>query len=85
MPLTPRLMSAAGPVGHQLAKVIQNRLTDHGEILPNALKKANDRAWESVALALAEEGLFDRFEPLDAPAMLRAYFDRLFPRDGRPQ
>jgi hypothetical protein len=28
--------------------------------------------------------LFDRFEPLDARAMIRAYFDRLFGWDGRP-
>jgi hypothetical protein len=31
------------------------------------------------------QGLFDRFEPLDARAMIRAYFDRLFADDWRPR
>jgi hypothetical protein len=29
-------------------------------------------------MAVVWQGLFDRFEPLDTRALIRAYFDRLF-------
>ena len=36
------------------------------------------------SLPSSGSGLFDRFEPLDVRAMMRAYFDRLFLQTGRP-
>jgi hypothetical protein len=39
----------------------------------------------ATVMAVVWQGLFDRFEPLDARAMIRAYFDRLFAGDGRPK
>jgi hypothetical protein len=33
-------------------------------------------------IAIVWSGLFDRFEPLDVRAMMRAYFDNLFGAGG---
>jgi formylglycine-generating enzyme required for sulfatase activity len=41
-----------------------NRFTDHSQILPKALGRANDRAWQAVGLALAGDGLVDKVKDL---------------------
>lgn len=46
----------------QIVGVIRKIFTDHSKALPNALARANDRAWQAVGLALAGAGLFDRIK-----------------------
>jgi AcrR family transcriptional regulator len=60
------------------------RAFERGEIADETLIRFPQLLGAATVVAVVWQGLFDRFEPLDAPAMLRAYFDRLFPRDGRP-
>jgi AcrR family transcriptional regulator len=71
----------------RLLGVVRARLVralERGEIADDTLIRFPQLLGAATIMAVVWEGLFDRFEPLDAPAMLRAYFDRLFPRDGRP-
>jgi AcrR family transcriptional regulator len=60
------------------------RALERGEIADDTLIRFPQLLGAATVIAIVWQGLFDRFEPLDAPAMLRAYFDRIFPRDGRP-
>ena len=60
------------------------RALDRGEIADDTLIRFPQLLGAATIMAIVWQGLFDRFEPLDAPALLRAYFDRLFPRDGGP-
>jgi AcrR family transcriptional regulator len=60
------------------------RAHERGEIADDTLIRFPQLLGAATVVAVVWQGLFDRFEPLDAPAMLRAYFDRLFPRDRRP-
>jgi AcrR family transcriptional regulator len=60
------------------------RALERGEISDDTLVRFPQLLGAATVLAIVWQSLFDRFEPLDAPAMLRAYFDRLFPRDGGP-
>ena len=39
--------------------VVQRRFTDHSRALPAALARANDHAWQALAVALTGEGWFD--------------------------
>jgi formylglycine-generating enzyme required for sulfatase activity len=48
---------AAGAAGKVIA-LVRQRLIDHSETLPAALARANDRAWQAVAVALAGRGFF---------------------------
>jgi AcrR family transcriptional regulator len=49
-----------------------------GEIADNTLAKFPQLVIAPAIVAVVWEGLFDRFEPLDAEALLRAHFDLLF-------
>jgi AcrR family transcriptional regulator len=60
------------------------RALERGEIADDTLIRFPQLLGAATVMAVVWQGLFDRFEPLDAPALLRAYFDRLFARDGRP-
>lgn len=60
------------------------RALDRGEIKNDTLIRFPQLLGAATVVAVVWQGLFDRFEPLDARAMITAYFDRLFPRDGRP-
>jgi AcrR family transcriptional regulator len=60
------------------------RALERGEIADDTLVRFPQLLGAATIVAIVWQGLFDRFEPLDAPAMLRAYFERIFPRDGRP-
>ena len=63
-----------------------------GRLRPRARARRNQERHAGALSAIAGRrpaswpssgrGLFDRFEPLDVPALLRAYFDRLFARAG---
>jgi hypothetical protein len=48
----------AGPVIH----LVQHHLTDHSQALPKALAKANDRAWQTLSIALAGDGFLDKIK-----------------------
>ena len=60
------------------------RARERGEIADDALIRFPQLLGAATIMAVVWQGLFDRFEPLDARAMIRAYFDRLFACDGWP-
>ncbi len=61
------------------------RALEQGEIADDSLIRFPQLLGAATVTAVVWEGLFDRFEPFDARAMVRAYFDRLFAGDGRPR
>src|SRR5215472_9736936 len=70
-----------------LLKAVRARLQrarERGEIADDALIRFPQLLGAATIMAVVWQGLFDRFEPLDARAMIRAYFDRLFAWDRRP-
>ena len=38
-----------------IIQLVEKHFTDHSQTLPKALAKANDRAWQAVGIALAEQ------------------------------
>ena len=60
------------------------RAHERGEIADDTLARFPQLLGAATVMAVIWQGLFDRFEPLDAQGLLRAYFDRLFARDERP-
>ena len=72
-----------GPILKAVRARLQRAL-EHGEIADDALVRFPQLLGAATVMAVVWQGLFDRFEPLDARAMIRAYFDRLFGWDGRP-
>ena len=71
-----------------ILKVVRARLLralEHGEIADDALIRFPQLLGAATVMAVVWQGLFDPVEPLDARAMIRAYFDRLFAGDGRPK
>jgi AcrR family transcriptional regulator len=61
------------------------RAFENGEIADDSLVRFPQLLGAATVMAVVWQGLFDRFEPLDARAMIRAYFDRLFAGDWRPR
>src|SRR5262245_22868696 len=72
-----------GPI-LKAARARLQRALEHGEIADDALVRFPQLLGAATVMAVVWQGLFDRFEPLDARAMIRAYFDRLFAWDRRP-
>ncbi len=71
----------------RLLKALRARLMralERGEIADDTLIRFPQLLGAVSVIAIVWHGLFDRFEPLDVRAMMRAYFDRLFPQRGRP-
>ncbi len=65
----------------RLLKAVRARLTralERGEIADDALIRFPQLLGAPGVIAVVWSGLFDRFEPLDVRAMMRAYFDHLF-------
>ena len=54
------------------------RAVERGEIAGDELVRFPQLLGAPGIVAIVWSGLFDRFEPLDVRAMMRAYFDRLF-------
>ncbi len=50
----------------QVVGVIEQRFCDHSRTLPKALENAHNRAWQSLGVALAGDGLLDRVKILFA-------------------
>jgi AcrR family transcriptional regulator len=64
-----------------ILKAVRARLTravERGEITGDELVRFPQLLGAPGIVAIVWSGLFDRFEPLDVRAMMRAYFDRLF-------
>ena len=68
--------AATDPAGQILA-VVRNYWTDHGQALPDALARANDRAWQAVGLALAGDGLWDRVKDVFRDGDLKGVRDQI--------
>ncbi len=65
----------------RILKAVRARLAravERGEIAGDELVRFPQLLGAPGIVAIVWSGLFDRFEPLDVRAMLRAYFDRLF-------
>ena len=60
------------------------RAVEKGEIAGDDLVRFPQLLGAPVVVAVVWSGLFDRFEPLDVRAMMRAYFDRLLGRRRPP-
>jgi AcrR family transcriptional regulator len=60
------------------------RAFERGEIADDALIRFPQLIGAAFVTTIVWHGLFDRFEPLDVPAMMRAYFDRILPGARRP-
>jgi hypothetical protein len=61
--------------------VLRARLTlavERGELPHDALARFPQLLVAPAVMAIVWSGLFERFEPLDVRAMMRAYFDNLF-------
>jgi hypothetical protein len=51
-----------------ILEAVEQRFTDHGRALPRALTRANDCAWQALAVALAGNDLLDRVKVFFAAA-----------------
>jgi AcrR family transcriptional regulator len=70
-----------------ILKAVRTRLAravERGEIDGDELVRFPQLLGAPGIVAIVWSGLFDRFEPLDVRAMLRAYFDRLFGTRRQP-
>jgi AcrR family transcriptional regulator len=71
----------------RILRAVRARLTralESGELPDDTLVRFPQLLGAASVVAIIWHGLFDRFEPLDVRAMMRAYFDRLFLQAGRP-
>jgi serine/threonine protein kinase len=44
----------------EVVEAVEQHFTDHAETLPRALRRANDRTWQALAVALGGDSWFDR-------------------------
>ncbi len=66
----------------RLLKAVRGRLErafERGETTDDVLIRFPHLLGAASVIAVIWQGLFDRFETLDVPALMRAYFDRLVP------
>jgi formylglycine-generating enzyme required for sulfatase activity len=54
----------AGEGVREVFDTIRDRFEDHSQALPRALERANDQAWQALAVALAGDGFFDHVKRL---------------------
>ena len=59
-------------------RALLQRAVERGELRHDALMKYPQLLPAPMLLAIMWQGLFDRFEPLDVRALMRAHFDILF-------
>jgi AcrR family transcriptional regulator len=70
----------------RMLKAVRARLRralECGEIADDTLIRFPQLLGAASVIAIIWHGLFDRFEPLNVPALMRAYFDRLLLPAGR--
>ena len=53
------LRQTLGESADGILDAVQRRFTDHSQALPEALARANDRAWQALAVALTGDGWLD--------------------------
>lgn len=53
------LRQVIGESADKIIEAVERRFTDHSQALPKAIARANDRAWQALAVALAGDGWFD--------------------------
>ena len=75
-----RILLSRGARAHPARRcaALLARAVERGEIAGDALVRFPQLLGAPGIVAIVWSGLFDRFEPLDVRAMMRAYFDRLF-------
>ncbi len=52
-------VNPALPLVGRVAAAIRQRFTDHSHALPRALARANEQAWQAIAVALTGDGWVD--------------------------
>jgi formylglycine-generating enzyme required for sulfatase activity len=73
------LAQALGEGAERLIGVVRDRCADHTQALPRALARANDRAWQALALALAGDSVFDGVARLFTTRDARALREQIQP------
>src|ERR1035438_689029 len=56
------LGAGAGQTAELVVGAVEKHFTDHSQTLPKALAKANNRAWQSLSIALAGDGFLDKIK-----------------------
>ncbi len=90
-PLVSRACTAVGISSAEGAftgaiEYLRERFTDHGQKINDALRRANERAWRALEIALAGESLLSRLDRNEDKAFreqVRSFLDA-WPADGRP-
>src|SRR5260221_6895204 len=72
-------LQVLGEGGDRLVGLAGEHFSDHTRALPRALSRANDLAWQALALALAGNGLFDGLTRLFTNSDTKAVRDQLRP------
>ena len=54
------LRQVLGDGVENVGSAVSDLFRDHGQILPKAIQRAHERAWQSLGVALAGDGLLDR-------------------------
>ena len=54
------LRQVIGEGSENVVVAVQQKYRDHSQILPHALERAHERAWQALGIALAGNGLLDR-------------------------
>jgi hypothetical protein len=73
------LRQVIGESADQVAAFIAGRFADPSRALPKALARANDRAWQALALALAGDGLLDQIKGFLAGGDVKGFRDQVRP------
>ncbi len=60
-------------------RALLRRARERGELADDTLIRFPQLIGAPAVIAIVWSGLFDRFEPLDVRALMRAHFDRLLP------
>ncbi len=74
------LRATLGDMGESVKDVIDSvreRFEDHSQALPDALEKANDKAWRALAVALGGDGFLDQVKRLVVEGEARGLRERL--------
>ncbi len=59
------LRQVMGEGAEHVIRMLEDRMTDHGQRLVRALQQSNERAWRALEIALAGETLWNRFDRAD--------------------
>ena len=68
----------------EAVRALLRRAVERGELKDDTLVRHPQLLAAPGIVAIMWSGLFDRFEPLDLRAMMRAHFDMLFGKENAP-